>query len=99
MGPESEPCSFMTGNKARILLVSCSYAPVVGGVQTVAHNLAKQLIDCGHEVRVVTHRYPVALPAKETIDGVRVDRLLFLSPDFDYLRRPRPDLFRAPFFY
>ncbi|MDX6288670.1 MAG: L-malate glycosyltransferase [Blastocatellia bacterium] len=93
----SEPTVFTTGNKARILIVSSSYAPVVGGVQTVAHNLAKQLIGCGHEVRVVTHRYPVSLPAQETIDGISVDRLLFLSPGFDYLRRP--DLFGASLFY
>lgn len=90
---------FIISNSARILIVSNSYAPVVGGVQTVARNLAKQLIGRGHEVRVITNRYPVALPAKEIIDGVRVDRLLFLSPDFDYLRRRRPDLFAASLFY
>ena len=94
-----EHVAFMTGNKARILIVSSSYAPVVGGVQTVAHNLAKQLVGSGHEVRVVTHRYPVTLPAKETIDGIRVDRLLFLSPGTDYLSRRRPDLFGASLFY
>src|SRR5260370_22964692 len=86
-------------NKASILIVSSSYAPVVGGVQTVSHNLAKQLISSGHNVRVVTNRYPVALPAKEIIDGVRIDRLLFLSPGFHYLRRRRPDLFGASLFY
>lgn len=95
----SERAAFTTSDKARILIVSSSYAPVVGGVQTVAHNLAKQLIGCGHEVRVVTHRYPVALPAKETIDGIRVDRLLFLSPGTDYLSRRRLDLFGASLFY
>lgn len=83
----------------KILLLPASYAPVVGGVQTVTDNLAKQFIGRGHEVRVVTNRYPVGLPAKETIDGVRVDRLLFLSANFDYLRRLRPDLFAASFFY
>jgi glycosyltransferase involved in cell wall biosynthesis len=95
----SEHSPFMTGNKARILIASSSYAPVVGGVQTVARNLAKQLVGCGHEVRVVTHRYPVALPATEMIEGIRVDRLLFLTPGFDYLSRRRPDLFGASLFY
>ncbi|MDX6498802.1 MAG: glycogen synthase [Blastocatellia bacterium] len=95
--PELSPV--MISNKATVLIVSSSYAPVVGGVQTVAHNLAKQLIGRGHEVRVITNRYPVALPAKEIIDGVRVDRVLFLPPDFDYLRRRRPDLFAASLFY
>jgi glycogen(starch) synthase len=83
----------------RILLLPASYAPVVGGLQTVAQALARSFKREGHEVRVVTNRYPVALPAKEIIDGVRVDRLVFLSPDFDYLRRLRPDLFGASLFY
>ena len=95
----SEGSSFTIRNKASILIVSSSYAPVVGGVQTVSHNLAKQLTSSGHDVRVVTNRYPVALPAQETIDGVRVDRLHFLSPGFDYLSRRRPDLFGASLFY
>ncbi|HYR76624.1 MAG TPA: glycosyltransferase family 4 protein [Pyrinomonadaceae bacterium] len=95
--PECSP--LMIGNKARILIVSSSYAPVLGGVQTVTQNLAKHLVGYGHEVRVITNRYPVTLRAKETIDGVRVDRLLFLSPNFAYLRRLRPDLFGASLFY
>jgi len=95
----AENSPYMICSKARILIVSSSYQPVVGGLQTVAHNLARQLIGRGHDVRVITNRYPVALPGRETIDGVRVDRLLFLSPDFDYLRRLRPDLFAASLFY
>lgn len=79
--------------------MSNSYAPVVGGVQTVARKLASQLVGCGHEVRVITNRYPVKLLAKETIDGIRVDRLLFLSPGVDYFSRRRPDLFGAALFY
>ena len=59
--------SLMFDGKARILIFSSSYLPVVGGVQTVAHSLAKQLILNGHEVRVATNRYPVSLPASETI--------------------------------
>ncbi len=89
----------ITSDKARILIISNSYLPVVGGVQTVTHNLARELIASGYEVRVVTNRYPVALPARETVDGVTVDRLLFLTPDIDYLRRRRPDLFGASFLF
>lgn len=53
----------------------------------------------GHEVRVITNRYPTALPAKETIDDVKVDRLVFLSSRMDYLSHGRPDLFAASVFY
>jgi glycosyltransferase involved in cell wall biosynthesis len=83
----------------RILLFTSSYAPVTGGVQTVVRNLAKQLLRQGHEIRVVTNRYPVDLPARETIDDVRVDRLLLLRPQLDQLRRGRLDLFTASFYF
>lgn len=72
---------------------------MVGGLQTVVHNLAQELIARGHDVRVVTNRYPKGLPTKETLDGVDVDRLMLLSPNAGYLRRGRPDLFAAALFY
>ncbi len=89
----------MINGKARILIFSSSYLPVIGGVQAVAHNLAKQLTLNGHEVRVVTNRYPVSLAPREAIDGVAVDRLLLLRPQSDQLRRSRPDLFLASLYY
>ena len=83
----------------RILIFSSSYAPVVGGVQTVTHNLAKELIDSGYEVRVVTSRYPISLPKTANLDGVRVDRLMLMRPQVDQLKRNRPDLFLASLYY
>jgi glycosyltransferase involved in cell wall biosynthesis len=83
----------------RILIFSSSYLPVIGGLQAVAHNLAKELIANGHEVRVVTNRYPVALPASEQIGGVPVDRLLLLRPAMNRLRLRRPDLFVASLYF
>ena len=61
----------------RILLVPSTYHPILGGVQTVAHNLAQNLIKSGHEVQVVTNRYPRSLPAREIIDGIPVRRFDF----------------------
>ena len=83
----------------RLLLLPSSYLPVLGGVQTVAHNLAKQLLTLGHEVRVVTNRYPVRLPARETIEGVIVDRLLFLRPEMNQLNVGRFDLFAGGLYF
>jgi glycosyltransferase involved in cell wall biosynthesis len=83
----------------RILLFPSSYAPVVGGLQTVVQTLAKYLHEQQHEVRIVTNRYPVSLKATENIDGVRVDRLLLLQPRVDQLRRNRHDLFLASLYY
>jgi len=89
----------MSSANSRILLFTNSYLPVIGGVQTVAHNLAKELIASGHQVRVVTNRFPVKLPAIENIDGVSVERLLLLQPQLDQLRWKRPDLFLASLYF
>lgn len=83
----------------RILLLSSSYAPVLGGVQTVTRTLARNLSARGHEVRVVTNRYPCRLPKSENIDGVRVERWQFLRPSWRQLRQGRPDLFLAALYY
>jgi glycosyltransferase involved in cell wall biosynthesis len=83
----------------RILMFSGSYLPVCGGVQTVTHNLTKQLLSRGHNLRVITNRYPIDLPPRENFDGVLVDRVLLLKPSLDHLRRRRLDLFAASFFY
>lgn len=83
----------------KVLLFPASYAPVVGGLQTVAQSLAKNLRLRGHEVRVVTNRYPRSLRPHEEIDGVRVDRLLLLEPQLDLLRRRRLDMFLGSLYY
>jgi glycosyltransferase involved in cell wall biosynthesis len=85
--------------KMRILLVPSTYPPILGGVQTVAHNLAKNLLKSGHEVKVVTNRYPRSLPALEIMDGISVRRFLFLSPEINNLQRGRADLFLASFYF
>ena len=83
----------------RVLIVSSTYHPVVGGVQTVTHNLALHLVRKGHEVQVVTNHYPRSLPLRETLDGVSVERMLFLTPGLSSLKRKRPDLFLASFYF
>ncbi len=83
----------------RILLIPNTYAPVLGGVQTVTHNLAQHLLNSGHQVQVVTNRYPRSLESQETLDGVSIYRLLLLSPDTNSLHRRRPDLFLASLYF
>jgi glycosyltransferase involved in cell wall biosynthesis len=83
----------------RILLWPASYAPVLGGLQTVAAALARQLMARGHDVRVLSNRYPRALPAAEVLDGVPVERHLFLRPGWGQLRGGRPDLFLASLYH
>jgi glycogen(starch) synthase len=76
-----------------------SYVPVLGGLQTATHAVARHLRGRGHEIRVITAHYPRSLPATETIDGVPVERLLFLTPKWADLRRGRPDLFFASLYH
>src|SRR6266516_5464746 len=63
----------------RILLVPSSYAPKVGGLETVAANLGAELVRRGHTVSIVTNRYPRALPAYELVDGIPVHRILMTN--------------------
>ena len=79
----------------KILLLTSSYLPVTGGLQTVASSLACSLKDRGHDVSVVTNRYPTKLAAGDMIDDVSISRWHFLFPRLDHLLNLRPDLFVA----
>jgi glycogen(starch) synthase len=83
----------------RALIISASYAPVLGGLQTVVHQLARELGRGGHAVRVVTNRYPRSLPSHKVIDGVPVERWPFLNSSADALRDGRLDLALAGAYY
>jgi len=82
-----------------ILLIVSSYLPNRGGLQTVTSQLAKELQRRGIQVSVLTQRYPRTLAASEEIDGVPVQRLLFLTPRLRDLQRGRLDLFFASLFF
>lgn len=84
---------------SRVLLVASSFAPNVGGLQTVTAQLARGLRARGIAVEVLTNKYPRALPARENISGVPVQRLNFLLPRWSDLRRGRADLFLAGLWY
>lgn len=61
----------------RILLFSSTYAPQIGGVETVTRRLARELRLEGHEVSVYTNRYPRSLASHSTLDGIPVSRRLY----------------------
>ena len=82
----------------RILLLSASYPPVLGGLQVAVHSLARGLVRREHDVIVVTNLHPRSLPPGETIDDVPVRRWSFLKPELEYLRSRR-DLFAASCYY
>ncbi len=83
----------------RILIFSSSYLPCFGGLQTVVHFLSRELLHNNHKVMVVTNRYPQYLRSSDIIDDVPIRRWLFLTPDFNDLRRGRIDLFLASLYF
>lgn len=95
----STPSQTLRIPKPSILLIPSSYAPNIGGLQNVTGNLVHDLRQRGYKLTVVTQRFPRSLPATDTIDGVKVARLLFLTPRLGDLQRGRVDLFLASFFY
>ncbi len=70
-GVAPEVCS------VRIALVSSGYAPVVGGLEKVSHELARAWKEAGHEVRVITNRSSRTLLSHEEIEGISVSRRYF----------------------
>ncbi len=82
-----------------LLLISTSYPPVLGGLQTVAHQVAQHMQAQGHSVRALTMRYPRSLPPHEIRDGIPITRWLMLRPNLPDLRRGRLDAFLAACVY
>lgn len=83
----------------RIMMITPSFYPVSGGVQRIVGDLSAGLQRRGHDICVVTSRYPRTLPSRDTYHGIPVTRYLFLKPGIGYLRPFRPDLFLASLFW
>ncbi len=58
----------------RILLVTPSYYPNIGGVEYVVKSIAERLAALGHETTVVTGDPKADKPREEEINGVQVIR-------------------------
>jgi len=69
----------------RIWLAPSAYAPAIGGVEEATARLAEVLVQRGHDVRIVTHRWPSTLSEMSIQDGQAVHRLTFTAPS----RHPR----------
>jgi glycosyltransferase involved in cell wall biosynthesis len=75
----------VAGNRPpHVALLPSAFAPHLGGVEELSRRLAIELRTRGSDTVVITNRWPVVLPAQETIDGVPVRRERFRFPE------PRP---------
>ena len=83
----------------RILLTAARYYPHRGGLESVVHQLSRELQRQGHTVCILTNRYPRTLPGYEVLDGIPIRRLHFLLPSLIYLRHFRFHLLLAGLFF
>ncbi|HET7143118.1 MAG TPA: glycosyltransferase family 4 protein [Anaerolineales bacterium] len=83
----------------KILLISARYLPHRGGLESVVYHLAREYSKRGHQVQIITNRYPRSLPVTEIIHGIKIIRLIFLLPEIKYIKRFRFDLWLAGFWY
>jgi|AntDeeMinimDraft_5_1070356.scaffolds.fasta_scaffold00184_32 glycosyltransferase involved in cell wall biosynthesis len=64
----------------RIVLVTHRYPPHTGGVETHVQEIAKRLVDRGHNVIVFSADADEDIPVESSDEGVRVRRFRSLSP-------------------
>ncbi|HET9332395.1 MAG TPA: glycosyltransferase family 4 protein [Gemmatimonadota bacterium] len=61
----------------RVLFVTDLFWPLIGGIEVWSARVVTALAARGHEVRVVTSRSDVALPDRDELEGVVIERLDF----------------------
>jgi hypothetical protein len=61
----------------RIMLAPSAYYPHVGGIEELTRQLALTLESRGHDVSVLTNRWPAGVARHEVLGGVDVTRLAF----------------------
>ncbi len=59
----------------KILIALTYYRPHYSGLTIYAEREARALVECGHEVTILTSRFDKSLPAREMRDGVEIIRL------------------------
>lgn len=66
--------------RLRVILAPSAYYPHVGGIEELTRQLGLSLRARGHEVAVLTNRWPEGVPRSDVIDGIAVTRLRFPLP-------------------
>jgi len=71
-------------NEMRILYVSPTYYPRIGGVEYVVKSVAERLAKSGHEVVVLSGEPEIGKPYEEKVNGIRVVRWPTWAPGGAY---------------
>ncbi|HMO59448.1 MAG TPA: glycosyltransferase, partial [Roseiflexaceae bacterium] len=58
----------------RLLVALTYYRPYTSGLTIYAERLARELVQRGHHVTVLTSQYDPSLPQRELLNGVRIVR-------------------------
>lgn len=74
----AKPSQAEAAQALRVLIVTDSHPPLIGGANRSVELLSRHLVERGHEVTVAT-AWQEGLPAHETSNGVRVYRIRDLS--------------------
>src|SRR6185503_1787746 len=97
--PGAPPGAFRAGRGkgalTRVLFLTESFHPTLGGGETHVRRLGAALVAAGDAATVVTRRADAAWPAEETLDGVRVLRVGAPGPARTGKYRMLPAAFRA----
>ncbi len=89
--------------RLHITQVVHDFYPVIGGLETYAYNLAKGLVEAGHEVKVFTAHLPQT-PTYENYQGIHIHRFRAVARPFNFpflpgllqaLSREHCDIFHA----
>ena len=75
----------------KILIISPSFFPIVGGTEIVIFEISKRLVKKGHDVTILTPKYPEFKNSKtcEKIDSVKVYRFPISSCMYKFSALPR----------
>ena len=78
-------------SKNNIIVITSSFSPVFGGVQTVAKEITSFIQNKKWNVTLITNRHPRKLKKRDIIDNLLIYRLVFLHSPLNYIKSFRFD--------
>jgi glycosyltransferase involved in cell wall biosynthesis len=70
----------------KVLIAPSAFSPHLGGIEELTAKLADRLREVGHQVMILTHKWPPDLAEREVISGTVVMRMSFRQPGLHPVR-------------